>query len=150
MSAFTIAFQVPNLVRALFADAALSAAFVPVFTEMLERKQRREALHLAGALFGLILTVLGVITVAFIVVAPALMPLFTGPEFSPALDDLTVGLSQVLFPIVVLLGLNGLLVGVLNSYDHFTVPALSPVVWNLAIIAALVGLQPVLDDRHEI
>ena len=63
MSAFTIAFQVPNLVRALFADAALSAAFVPVFTELLEHKRRAEAFQLAAALFGLILAVLGAITV---------------------------------------------------------------------------------------
>ena len=49
------------------------------------------------------------------------MPLFTGDEFTPLLDDLTVGLSQMLFPIVVLLGLNGLVVGILNAYDHFTI-----------------------------
>src|SRR3712207_9397444 len=58
MSAFTLAFQVPNLIRSLFADSALSAAFVPVFTELLETRRRKEAFHLAGALFGLILTVL--------------------------------------------------------------------------------------------
>src|SRR4051794_6348189 len=94
MSAFTIAFQVPNLVRSLFADAALSAAFVPIFTELLETGRRRQAVHLAGALFGLILAVLGVISAGFILGAPLIMPLFTGGEFSPALDDLTVGLSQ--------------------------------------------------------
>src|SRR3954466_7178019 len=60
-SAFTLAFQVPNLVRSLFADAALSAAFVPVFTELLEERRKKEAFQLAGALFGLILCVLGVI-----------------------------------------------------------------------------------------
>ncbi len=58
-SAFTIAFQVPNLIRALVADSALSAAFVPVFTELLEQRKRKEAFELAGALFGLILVVLG-------------------------------------------------------------------------------------------
>src|SRR5215217_7647521 len=105
-SAFTLAFQVPNLVRSLFADAALSAAFVPVFTELLEHKRRKEAFQLAGALFGLILAVLGAITVLFIALAGVIMPLFTGPEFTQALDDLTVGLSRVLFPIVVVLGLN--------------------------------------------
>ena len=52
--------------------------------------------------------------------------------------DLAVGLSRVLFPIVVLLGLSGVIVGILNTYDHFTVPALTPVFWNLAIIAGLV------------
>ena len=54
------------------------------------------------------------------------MPLFTGPTFNAALDALTVGLSQVLFPVVLLLGLTGLLVGILQSYDHFTIPAISP------------------------
>jgi putative peptidoglycan lipid II flippase len=150
MSAFTLAFQVPNLVRALFADAALSAAFVPVFTELLEHKRRQEALQLASALFGLILAVLGVITVVFIVLAGVIMPLFTGPEFTQALDDLTVGLSRVLFPIVVVLGLNGLLVGVLNAHDHFVVPAISPLVWNVVIIIGLVTLTPAFDGDEQI
>ena len=70
------------------------------------------------------------------------MPLFTGPTFSTALDALTVGLSQVLFPVVLLLGLNGLLVGVLQSYEHFTIPAISPAVWNVVIIVLLVVLRP--------
>ena len=75
MSAFTIAFQVPNLVRALFADAALQGAFVPVFTELLEHGRKREALRLASTLFFLILAVLGLITIAFIVAANAAHPL---------------------------------------------------------------------------
>src|SRR3954469_5876450 len=137
-SAFTLAFQVPNLLRALVADAALSSAFVPVFTELLEQRRRNEAYSLAGALFGLILVVLGAITVVFILIAPWLMPIFTGDTFSPQLDQLTAGLAQVMFPIVVLLGLNGLVVGILQAYDHFTIPALAPVIWNLVIIAALV------------
>jgi putative peptidoglycan lipid II flippase len=149
-SAFTLAFQVPNLVRSLFADAALSAAFVPVFTELLEHRKRAEALQLAGALFGLILAVLGVITVVFIALAGVIMPIFTGPEFSAALDDLAVGLSRVLFPIVILLGLNGLLVGILNAHDHFAVPAISPLVWNLVIIAALVVLTPLFDGQDRV
>jgi putative peptidoglycan lipid II flippase len=150
MSAFTLAFQVPNLVRSLFADSALSAAFVPVFTELLEHDKRKDALHLASALFGLILAVLSVITVVFIALAGVIMPLFTGPEFSPALDALTVGLSRVLFPIVILLGVNGLLVGVLNANDHFTIPAISPLVWNLVIIVALVVLTPLFEGPDQV
>ena len=137
-SAFTIAFQVPNLIRSLFADAALAAAFVPVFTELLEKDKRKEAFQLASTLFFLIVGVLGTISAAFMIAAPYLMPLFTGDTFSDELDDLVVGLSQVLFPIVVLLGLNGLLQGILNAYDHFTVPAISPVVWNAVILLFLV------------
>ena len=149
-SAFTLAFQVPNLVRSLFADAALSAAFVPVFTELLETNRRKEAFNLAGALFGLILAVLGVITVIFMALAGVIIPLFTGPEYTAELDSLAVGLSRVLFPIVVLLGLNGLLVGILNAYDHFTIPAIAPLVWNLVIIAGMVGLRGFFEGPDEL
>jgi putative peptidoglycan lipid II flippase len=149
-SAFTIAFQVPNLVRSLFADAALSAAFVPVFSELLVQRKRAEAFRLASTLFFLILAALGSLTALFILIAPLVMPLFIGPEFSQSLVDLTVGLSQVLFPIVLLLGLNGLVVGILNAYEHFTIPALSPLVWNMAIIAALILLRPAFHGQDEI
>jgi putative peptidoglycan lipid II flippase len=149
-SAFTIAFQVPNVLRSLFADAALSAAFVPVFTEMLEQGRRKEAFRLASTLFFLILTVLGAITAVFVVAAPLVMPLFTGDTFSAQLDQLTVGLSRVLFPVVVLLGLNGLLVGILNAYDHFTIPALSPLVWNLVIVVCLIASNQVLSGDEQL
>ena len=147
MSAFTAAFQVPNLVRSLFADAALSAAFVPVFTELLEHNKRKEALQLAAALFGLILTVLSVITVLFMLLAGVIMPLIVE---GTALDDLAVGLSRVLFPIVILLGLNGLLVGMLNAHDHFAIPAISPLVWNVVIIGCLVALTPLFEGDEQI
>jgi putative peptidoglycan lipid II flippase len=147
-SAFTLAFQIPNVVRSLFADAALSAAFVPVFTELLEHGKRREAIRLASALLLLIVTLLGAITVLFVVAAGVLMPLFVGDELA-AFEDLTVGLSRILFPVVLLLGVNGLLVGILNAYDHFSIPALSPLVWNAVIIAFLIASHQVLegDDR---
>jgi putative peptidoglycan lipid II flippase len=148
MSAFTIAFQVPNLMRALFADAALQGAFVPVFTELLEKGRRKEAFQVASALFSLITMVLGSVTILFWLLAPQIMPLFS-PGFGPHLQDLTVQLSRVMFPIVLLLALSGLVVGMLNSFEHFSVPALAPVIWNIIIIASLVGLTPVFhgDDR---
>src|SRR5688500_7817078 len=104
-SAFTFAFQVPNLVRSLFADAALSAAFVPVFTELLEKGRKREAFQLASTFVVLIVAALTAISVFFVLVAPLMMPLLTGDEFTNELDQLTIGLAQVLFPIVLLLGL---------------------------------------------
>jgi putative peptidoglycan lipid II flippase len=151
MSAFTIAFQVPNLVRALFADSALQGAFVPVFTELLERGERREAFRVASSLFFLILLVLGAVTALFVLLAEPLMSLFApGFDDDPALKDLTVSLAQLMFPIVVLLALSGLVVGMLNSFEHFAVPALAPVAWNAVIILALVGLVPTLPDEDEI
>jgi putative peptidoglycan lipid II flippase len=150
MSAFTIAFQVPNLVRALFADSALQGAFVPVFTDLLEKGKRREAFHVASSLFFLIFLVLGVVTALFMLFAEPIMSVVApGFDDDPALRDLTVGLAQLMFPIVLLLALSGVIVGMLNSFEHFSVPALAPVAWNLVIIAALVGLTPLFegDDR---
>jgi putative peptidoglycan lipid II flippase len=76
------------------------------------------------------------------------MPVFS-PGFSPHLQDLTVQLSRVMFPIVLLLALSGIVVGILNSFEHFSVPALAPVVWNLIIIGSLIGVTPLFhgDDR---
>jgi putative peptidoglycan lipid II flippase len=133
INAFTIAFQVPNLFRALVADAALSSAFVPVFTELLQKGERARAWRVASSLFWLLLLGLTGLTAVFVVVAPWVMGLFDLAD-----PDLAVTLSRILFPIVALLGVSGIIVGILNSYEHFSVPALSPVFWNLAIIAGLV------------
>jgi putative peptidoglycan lipid II flippase len=149
MSAFTIAFQVPNLVRSLFADAALQPAFVPVFTEQLEQKNYREAFRLASTLLLIVTMVLGAITALFVLVAPVVMPLFA-PGFKGEILDLTVTLSQVLFPILILLGISGVVVGILNSYDRFGAFAISPLFWNLTIIAVLVFLEPAFHGRNRI
>jgi putative peptidoglycan lipid II flippase len=149
MSAFTIAFLVPNTVRSLFADAAIQAAFVPVFTEQLERGRRREAFHLASTLIFVVAVVLGAITALFILLAPLVMPIFA-PGFEGEILDLTVSLSRLLFPILVLLGVSGLVVGVLNSYDRFSVFAIAPFFWNVAIIAVLVGLAPAFPEEDQI
>ncbi len=149
MSAFTIAFLVPNLVRSLFADAALQAAFVPVFTEQLERGRKIEAFRLGATLiFGATL-VLGLITGLFILLAPYVMPLFA-PGYSGEELDLTIALSRVLFPILIMLGISGVVVGVLNSYNRFGVFAIAPLFWNLAIIAVLIGLAPAFPEGDEI
>jgi len=149
-SAFTLAFQVPNLLRMLVADQAVSAAFVPVFTDLLEKERRREAFQLASSFFFLILVGLGAITAVFVVLAPVVMPLFTGGQFTPALDDLVAGLSQVLFPIVVLLGLSGLTLGILYAYDDFTIGGFAPLAWNAVIITLLVALRPLFEGPDQL
>jgi putative peptidoglycan lipid II flippase len=146
-SAFTIAFQVPNLISNLFANAALSAAFVPVFTELLQDGRRKEAFRLASTIFWIMLIALGAITAFFILAAHTIMPLFIGGGLR-GVDPLTAGLAQVLFPVVLLLGLNGLLVGVLQSYDRFSVAAISPLVWNAVIIVLVVVLRPHFIHSH--
>jgi putative peptidoglycan lipid II flippase len=135
INAFTVAFQIPNLVRALLADAAISSAFVPVFSELLEKGERKRAWRVASSLFWLILLGLGGLTALCIVFAPVLIAPFGDPGGD---KQLAVGLARVLFPIVVLLGLSGVVVGILNSYEEFAIPALTPVFWNIAIIVGLV------------
>ncbi len=149
VSAFTIAFQVPNLVRSLFADAALQPAFVPVFTEQLQEKNYREAFRLASTLLLIVTMVLGVLTALFVVIAPVIMPLFA-PGFKGELLDLTITLSQILFPILILLGLSGVVVGILNSYDRFGAFAIAPLFWNLTIILVLVLLVPAFHGNDRI
>jgi putative peptidoglycan lipid II flippase len=140
-SAFTIASQIPNLFSNLFSQAALGAAFVPIFTELLQAGKKREAFRLAASLFWLILLVLGLLTIVYIALAGLVMPLFTGPHFAPSTVALTTGLSRVLFPVVLLLSLTGLFVGILQSYDEFSIPALAPAVWNIVIVVLMVILH---------
>jgi putative peptidoglycan lipid II flippase len=141
INAFTIAFQIPNLVRALVADAALSSAFVPVFSELLEKGERKRAWRVASTLFWLMLLGLGGVTALFILIAPLVIAPFHATD-----PHLATNLSRILFPIVALLGASGIIVGILNSYDHFTVPALSPVFWNIAIILGLTLGVPSVDS----
>ena len=140
INAFTVAFQIPNLVRALVADVALSGAFVPVFSELLEKGERARAWRVASTLFWLLLLGIGGLTALLVLAAPLVIE-----PFDVADERLAVGLSRVLFPIVVLLGLFGVVVGILNSYEHFTVPALTPAFWNVAIIVGLVVGVPRTD-----
>lgn len=149
IAAFVVAFQVPNLLRSLVADAALSAAFVPVFTELDEQGKRDEAGRLAGAFVGLISLVLGLVSLIAIVTAPWVMPLFA-PGLSEDLQQDLVQLSQIMFPIVVLLGLTGLVMGILQANNEFSAIAFAPVLWNAVIIGALVLVTPFVDSDAKI
>ena len=112
INAFTVAFQIPNLVRALVADAALSSAFVPVSASCSRRGRRRAPGESPRPSSGSCCSSSAALTALFILAAPVLIPPLTG-----AYDDLAVTLSRILFPIVVLLGLFGIVAGILNSYD---------------------------------
>jgi putative peptidoglycan lipid II flippase len=136
-SAFQIAFNVPNLVRSLVADTAISAAFVPVFVELRERGEEREAWRVAATVLWMAAIVLGALSALFVLLAPWLMPLFVlGNEHVS--EELVVTLSRWLFPIIALLGMTGVVTGILNSYGIFGVPAMAPVAWNATIVAVLV------------
>jgi putative peptidoglycan lipid II flippase len=149
IAAFVIAFQVPNFLRSLVADSALSAAFLPVFTELEEQGRKREAQRLVGALIGVITMGLGAITLVAIVAAPWIMPVLA-PGLSPELIDQTVHLAQIMFPIVVLLGLTGLVAAVLQASGEFGATAFAPVLWNVVIIVGLAAVTPIVPDGKRI
>ncbi|MDX6532589.1 MAG: putative peptidoglycan lipid flippase [Gaiellales bacterium] len=137
LSAFNVAYQLPNLVRAVVADNAISAAFVPVFVELKEKGDEREAWRVAGMVIWTAAVVLGAISAIFILLAPVFVPLMLmGTDNISA--DLTVTLTRWLFPIVAVLGLTGIVTGILNAERIFGVPAFAPVIWNLVIILFLV------------
>ncbi len=139
MGAFTVASKVPNLVRSLLADTALTAAFIPVFTGLLEKERRREAWQVAYTITVTATVVLSVVTILGMVFAPQVVKV-VAPGFSsdPEIVDLTVYLMRIMFPTVIIMGIAAIFMGILNSYDHFTLPAVAPIVWNLVIIVAVV------------
>ncbi len=137
-SAFVVASQIPNLFSNLFSQAALGAAFVPIFTDLLGQGRREEARKLAAELLGMIVLILGALTVLYIAVAGLIMPLFVSHGIP---GGLTANLSRILFPVVLLLSMTGLFTGILQAYDEFAMPAIAPAVWNIVIIVLLLVLH---------
>jgi putative peptidoglycan lipid II flippase len=129
---------IPQLVQQLFADAAISAAFVPVFTALLTKGERERAYQLAANLLGLIVVVVGA---AVVILALAAGPLtqWMYPELTgaPAGAELAAQLLRILVPTILFLSLAGAISGVLYSFERFTMPAVVSIVWNLTIIAAI-------------
>lgn len=137
-SAFEVAFLVPSTVQVLVAQAALSAALIPVFAGLLEKGEREEAWLVARTIFTLVTLVLGVLVVVCIIFAPKIMPVFApGYRNDPVMMDAIVRMTRLLFPTVVLLAITGVVISILNSYEHFTLPAVAPIFWNLVILIAI-------------
>lgn len=140
MGAFTIAMKVPNLVRTLLGDTALSAALVPVISGLLEKGREREAWQVTFTVSVSAAGALGLITALGMIFAPDVVKV-VAPGWTtkfPETMSLTVSLMRIMFPTVVVMGLAGILMGILNSYNHFALPAIAPIVWNLIIIGVVV------------
>ncbi|MBI4964858.1 MAG: murein biosynthesis integral membrane protein MurJ [Desulfomonile tiedjei] len=133
--AFFVAFRIPNLLRRLFAEGALSAAFIPTFVDTLQRKGITEAARLARITISFAAIVLAIVTVICIIFSPWLVRV-TAPGFfeNPVKFNLTVDLTRIMFPYIFLISLVALASGVLNSLRHFAAPAAAPVVLNISMI----------------
>jgi putative peptidoglycan lipid II flippase len=137
MDAFTIAFLIPNLLRRLTAEGAMTAAFIPVFSQIKNRDTREKLWRFANAFFFNLTLIMAVLTLLGILLSPLLVRLLAGDYAEiPGKLELTVVLTRIMFPYIFLVSLAALVMAVLNSFHKFSVPAFTPVLFNLSIIAA--------------
>ena len=139
LNTFASVAVIPNLIRQLVADAAISAAFVPVFTGLFAKGERERAYKLASSLLSFMVVVVGSVTVVLVLGAPLIVRIFF-PQFAdqPYVSHLAVEMLRILLPTVLLFSVSGVVIGVLYSYERFTMPAVVSIVWNLVIIAFIV------------
>ena len=141
--AFFVAFTIPNLLRRFFAEGSLTAAFVPTFSEVYHKEGREAARQMLRACWTLLLLVLIGIVLLGVLASPWVVKAigygFSGIEGKLALTNL---LNRVMFPYILCVSLLALLTGALNVAGHFLLPALSPVLLNLAMIGSALVLAP--------
>src|SRR5438874_13575455 len=139
--AFFVAFRIPNILRRLLAEGALSTAMIPVFTDYMAREDRPELHRMLRAVLGLSLLALTVTTVLGILGAPYILQAIA-PGFmnDPAQASLAVSLTRIMFPYLLLVGLAAMATGVLNSQGRFFASAIGPAVLNVGMIAAVLLL----------
>jgi putative peptidoglycan lipid II flippase len=132
--AFVVAFRIPNLLRDLFAEGALSAAFIPTFTDYLTNRPREEAFLLANRVISVVSLVLGVLVLAAIAWPE---PLVRGlaPGFGVDVQRLTIFLTRIMLPVLPLVSLAAVCMGMLNAQGKFGTPALAPAMFNVMAIA---------------
>ncbi len=135
--AFSAAFRIPNFLQNIFGEGALSASFIPVYAKLLAADDETEASRVANAVLGLLALVTSLIVLVGVLTTPYLIDLIA-PGFSGETRELTIKLVKILFPGAGLLVLSAWCLGVLNSHHRFFISYTAPVVWNLAIIAALI------------
>ena len=139
--AFIAAFRIPNLVRRLFAEGSLSAAFIPKFADCMVNKGQGEAFDLARSAFKLLGIVLMALVIGGILFAPWIARVIA-PGFAADKLSLTVNLTRLMFPYLFFAGMLALCMGILNVLGHFAAPALAPVLLNITIIGSVFFLSP--------
>lgn len=141
--AFVIAFRIPNFMRRLFAEGSFSTAFVPVFTEVRETGSHEDLKQLMSRVSGTLGGVLLVVTALGLIFAPQVAGIFApGALDQPHKLDLTTDLVRLTFPFILFVSLTALAGGALNSFHHFALPALAPVILNVCMIVGAVWVAP--------
>ena len=143
VDAFQVAFRIPNLLRDLFAEGAMSAAFVPTLTQVQEREGRQAAMRLANLVINFLLVTVSTVCLLGILFADRLVPLMA-PGFGqvPGKLELTTQMTRIMTPFLLLVALAAAVMGVLNTRRVFFIPAIAPTMLNLALIASGFILSP--------
>lgn len=141
--AFYVAYRIPNLLRELFAEGSISAAFVPVFTEYLSRRKSEEARRLVKVVFSFMLGLVSLICLCGILFAPYIVTVIA-PGFMEEPDkfNLTVIMTRIMFPFLLFVSIAALFMGIHNSLKSFFIPALTTAFFNLTVIACIITLPP--------
>lgn len=142
LEAFKAANRVTETLFNLMAGGALASAFIPTFTGMLVKDLKKDAWQLASAIANLLIVILISVSVLAMIFAPWVVSNLLAIGFSPEQKDLTVQILRVLLPSVVIFGLSGLVMGILNSHQKFFVPALTPSMYSIGMIAGILFLSP--------
>ena len=142
LDAYLAAFRIPDLLFQLIAGGALGSAFIPTFAAYLARDDKAGAQRLATGVINLILVALAALALVMAVAAPWLVAVIVAPGFTPAQQMLTANLMRLMLISTVVFGISGIVMGILNAQQHFLVPALAPIVYNLAIIGGALILGP--------
>jgi putative peptidoglycan lipid II flippase len=143
LDAYFAAFRIPDAIFQLVVAGALSAALIPVFSGYRARDEEHEAWRLASSVINLVLIALAAFSAVMAILAPWVVPIIA-PGFDAPTTELTVRLTRLMLLSPVFVGMGAVVTGLLNSYGRFGVPALAPLVYNLAIIAAAVVLAPII------
>ncbi len=145
--AFFVALRIPNLLRRLFAEGSLTIAFIPVFTEYLTNKTKKDAFDLARIVLTILTLSLVIVTVLGILFSPWMVRIQAfGFGSSGVKYDLTVLLTRITFPYIFFISIVAFFMGVLNSLRHFAAPAAAPIFLNAGIIGAAYFISPRLPD----
>jgi putative peptidoglycan lipid II flippase len=146
MDAFTAAFRIPNLLRDLFAEGALSMAFVTTFSKTIARGGDEDAWRLANKVATMTASLLGVLCVAGMVFSPQLVALLA-PGFGPEKAALTAQLTRIMFPFILLVSIAALVMGMLNAKNRFGMPAMASSFFNIGSIVGGVVLGYWIDPH---
>ena len=147
LDAYLAAFRLPDILFQLVAGGALGSAFIPTFSGYLAQGDEQGAWRLASAVINLVLLLLSALALLAAAFAPLLVAKVIAPGFDPAKHALTAQLMRLMLLSPVIFGVSGIVMGVLNSYQHFLLPALAPIFYNLSIIGAALLLSPSLGVR---